>query len=398
MISSFTYTQDPTADEPIMFIDAEIGTGIDPDSGKPRIDGNEFKKELLTLDSMGKKRIKVFINSPGGVVFEGMAIFSAFQKAKAKIDTHCYGIAYSIAAIIFEGATGERTMDDWSSLMFHQPYQANTDEKDMTRSDKEMLAVVKNSCTLMIAEKTGKTAEEITKIMNRETYLTAEEAKESGFCDNIEVTQEIKNLTEGPQKWLKANKIYNRIKIENMANENEIICKKLKLNVNTSAEGIAEAVESILAKAKEEKDSHNVSMAKLKDQLDEATAKCDAIKKEMDELKEKNKKDIEDKVKADEETMDKKADEELKNAVTAGKIKDTAVPSFKEQFKKDFDGTKKILDAIAPSKIAAKFDTDNKDLTPFQKAWNTMKANDINNRLKVGDATYYNLKKQFNNK
>ena len=398
MISSFTYTQDPSAEEPIMFIDAAIGTGIDPDSGKPRIDGNDFKKELLYLDSLGKKRIKIFINSPGGVVTEGMAIFSGMQKCKAKIDTYCYGLAYSIAGIIFEGATGKRIMDDWSSLMFHNPYQSG--DAEMSKSDKEMLAVITNSCVTMIKEKTGKTEEEIIKILNRETYLTADEAKETGFCDEIEKTKEIKNLSvlNVTEKWHKANKIYNRIIIKNMANENEIICKKLKLNVNTSAEGIADAVDSIIAKAKKEEETHGKDMEDLKARYESKMKECDALKAEMEDMKAKAKKEMEDKKVKDDEEMDKKADKELLDAVNIGKIKADAVPTFKAQFKTDFEGTKKVLDALAPTKTAPKFDASAAgNETPFQRAWNTLVANDVNGKLKAGDATYYNLKLQYKN-
>jgi ATP-dependent Clp protease, protease subunit len=394
MISSFKYTQDPSADEPVMFIDAEIGTGIDPDNGKPRVDGNDFKKELLYLDSLGKKRIRIYINSMGGVVTEGMAIFSGIQKCKATIDTYCYGYAYSIAAIIFEGATGKRIMDDWTSLMFHKPYRAGDEE--MTKSDKEMLEVITNGCKVMIAEKTGKSMDDVDKLFKRDTYFTPKEAKDNGFCDEIVKTQEVKNLSglTDNEKWKRANKIYNRFNDNKMTNENEIICKKLKLNVNTSAEGIAEAVESVIAKAKKDGEEHEGKIKDLMDRYEAKMKECDDLKAEMETMKAKAKKEMEDKKIKDEEEMDAKAEKELKDAVNAGKIKADAVPTFKAQFKTDFEGTKKILDAIAPTKQAPRFEG-NEDLTPFQRAWNTMKSADVNNRLKVGDSTYYALKKQY---
>src|SRR4051794_5419098 len=93
------YTVDPAADEPIMLIDKHIGFDEVEGSG---IMGDIFQKELLALDGMGKSRIQVWINSPGGLVSDGYNIYNAILKSQTKVDTYCTGMAASIAGVIFQ--------------------------------------------------------------------------------------------------------------------------------------------------------------------------------------------------------------------------------------------------------------------------------------------------------
>ena len=89
------YTVDTSADEPIMLINSHIG--FDPEDGMG-VDGAQFQRELLELDSMGKKRIQVWINSPGGNVMDGYNIFSAICDSKTPVDTYAKGVVASIAS------------------------------------------------------------------------------------------------------------------------------------------------------------------------------------------------------------------------------------------------------------------------------------------------------------
>ena len=95
---NWNYTIDIDSDEPIMLINKHIGFDLDEGQG---IDGSLFQEELLKLDSLGKKRIQVWINSPGGVVMDGYNIFNAILKSKTKVDTYNVGIAASIVTHSF---------------------------------------------------------------------------------------------------------------------------------------------------------------------------------------------------------------------------------------------------------------------------------------------------------
>ena len=111
--SMFKYTIDAESDEPIMLINKHIGYDESDGMG---IDGAEFERELMTLDTMKKKRIQVWINSPGGMVLDGWSIYNSILKTKTKVDTYCVGIAASIAGVIFQ-AGRERNMADYGILM-----------------------------------------------------------------------------------------------------------------------------------------------------------------------------------------------------------------------------------------------------------------------------------------
>ncbi len=95
----FLYTVDPSADEPIILVNKWIGKDEIDGEG---IMGDQFQAELLALDSMGKKRIQVWINSPGGIVTDGYSMYNAVIKSNTKVDTYCVGIAASIAGVLFQ--------------------------------------------------------------------------------------------------------------------------------------------------------------------------------------------------------------------------------------------------------------------------------------------------------
>ena len=117
----FQYVVNPDSDEPIMLIDKHIG--FDEKDGQG-IDGAIFCRELIELDSLNKKSIKVWINSEGGIVMDGYNIYNAILKTKTKVDTVCVGIAASISAVIFQ-AGRNRIMNEYALLMYHNPYGGN---------------------------------------------------------------------------------------------------------------------------------------------------------------------------------------------------------------------------------------------------------------------------------
>ena len=163
--------------ERIIFIDGEIRDET----------ADLIVAQILYLESENpEKDINMYINSPGGVVTAGLAIYDTMQYVNCDIQTICMGQAASMAAILLAGGTvGKRYALPSSRVMIHQVRGGmEGQESDIQIQAKEMVRLKKLS-TKYLAEKTGKKIEEIAKDMERDFYMSAEEAKEYGIVDHI---------------------------------------------------------------------------------------------------------------------------------------------------------------------------------------------------------------------
>ncbi|NLM00198.1 MAG: ATP-dependent Clp endopeptidase proteolytic subunit ClpP [Treponema sp.] len=161
----------------IIFVDGEI-TDITADL---------VVAQILFLESQSpEKDISMYINSPGGSVTAGLAIYDTMQYVKCEIQTICMGQAASMAAILLAGGTkGKRFALPSSRVMIHQPWGgAEGQATDISIQAKEIIRLKKLSVKYM-AEHTGKTEKIITEDMERDFYLNAEEALEYGIIDKI---------------------------------------------------------------------------------------------------------------------------------------------------------------------------------------------------------------------
>lgn len=324
---TFLYTVDETSDEPIMLIDRHVGYDAEDGYG---IMGDMFQRELLALDGMNKKRIQIWINSPGGVVADGYSIYNAMLKTKTKVDTYNIGIAASISAVIFQGGR-TRYMADYSKLMYHNPYGGD---------DAKGLDAVRDSLITMISSRTGKTDDEVKKIMNKTTWIGADEAKETGFCDVVEDSAEKnkKRVIESPEEakafWSYSNKILNSIlNIEKKADMKKI-ANKLNLNPEATEDSMVAEIDTIsnkLKKAESDVVNKETDLKKKQEELDALNKKVTDLTNEMDSMKAKAKTDEEAKAKAEKEAKTKaEAEEEgkAKNMIegfaAAGRIKNEA--------------------------------------------------------------------------
>lgn len=143
--------------------------------------------QLLYLESENPdKDISMYINSPGGSVTAGLAIYDTMQYIKCDVQTICVGQAASMGAILLTGGTvGKRYALPSSRVMIHQPWGgAQGQESDIAIQAKEIIRLKKLSIKY-ISEKTGKSEEEIAKAMERDFYMPAEEAKAYGIVDHI---------------------------------------------------------------------------------------------------------------------------------------------------------------------------------------------------------------------
>lgn len=347
----FKYTQDISVDCPIMHIDKHIG--YDKEDGYGII-GSDFKRELLALVEMGKKQVDVWINSPGGIVTDGMDIYSAILDCGIRVDTYCKGIAASIAGVIFQ-AGRTRCMSDYAQLMYHNPYNESGEE------DKGLDAI-RQSIVVMIEKRNPSIDKaEVERIMNKTTWISAEEALKAGFCDEISESDEKnkKRIATAPNAraaWKESILVLNKLNSNNQP-QMEKVLNKLKLNRAANEEAVLDAINSMEMNHAE---ALNKSNKKAEDLEDKITKMEDELKKAKSDLADmkKAKAEDDDKAKAKAEDEEKaKAEDYVKDAVATGKIKneEATVKVWKDRFVADFAGTKAILDTIAPTKIGAKF-------------------------------------------
>ena len=185
----FILTINPESDEPIIVLDDQIGYDFITGEG---ISGSQFGRELLTLDSLGKKKVKVYINSIGGSVMDGMTIFNSIISSKCSVDTYCVGVAASIAGVIFL-AGKKRYVADYGLIMTHNPYSETGDEG-------EFLLRIRESLITMISARTGTSHDVISKWMDRETWMDCNEAIDCGFATDIVKSGEYNKLRVQPKE------------------------------------------------------------------------------------------------------------------------------------------------------------------------------------------------------
>ena len=143
--------------------------------------------QLLFLESENpKKEISMYINSPGGVVTSGLSIYDTMRYIRPKISTLCVGQAASMGSLLLTaGDKGQRFTLPNSRIMLHQPsggFQGQA--SDIALHAKEIL-LLKERLNLIYVEHTGQKLEEVEKALDRDNFMTAEEAKAWGIIDKI---------------------------------------------------------------------------------------------------------------------------------------------------------------------------------------------------------------------
>ncbi len=152
---------------------------------------NSIVAQLLLLDSENpEKDIMMYINSPGGVITSGMAIFDTMKHIRADVSTICLGEAASMGAFLLSAGTkGKRMSLPNSRIMIHQPLGgAKGQASDIEIEAKEILRM-KNSLNQLLADHTGQTVEKIKEDTERDYYMSAFEAKEYGLIDKVITAQ-----------------------------------------------------------------------------------------------------------------------------------------------------------------------------------------------------------------
>ena len=132
------------------------------------------------------KDINLYINSPGGSITAGMAIYDTMQYIKCDVSTICIGMAASMGAFLLaSGAKGKRFALPNSEIMIHQPLGGMQGQATDIKIHADRIIKIKHTLNTILSERTGKTLEEITRDTERDNFMTAMEAKSYGLVDEV---------------------------------------------------------------------------------------------------------------------------------------------------------------------------------------------------------------------
>ena len=143
--------------------------------------------QLLYLEGQdAEKDISLYINSPGGSVTAGMAIYDTMQYIKCDVSTICIGMAASMGAFLLSsGAKGKRFALPNSEIMIHQPLGGARGQATEIKIVADHILKTRERLNRILAENTGRSIEEIARDTERDNYLTAQEAMEYGLVDKV---------------------------------------------------------------------------------------------------------------------------------------------------------------------------------------------------------------------
>ena len=143
--------------------------------------------QLLYLEAKDPdKDIQFYINSPGGSVTAGLAIYDTMQYIKADVSTICVGMAASMGAFLLAAGTkGKRIALPNAEIMIHQPSGGSRGQASDIKIQADQILRIRETLNKILAENTGKTVEQIALDTERDHFLTAEEAREYGLIDKV---------------------------------------------------------------------------------------------------------------------------------------------------------------------------------------------------------------------
>lgn len=143
--------------------------------------------QLLFLESEDPdKDISLYINSPGGSVTAGMAIYDTMQFIKCDVSTICIGMAASMGAFLLSsGAKGKRMALPNSEIMIHQPLGGVKGQAEDIKIHTERLLKIRDTMNRIISENTGQTIEQVEKDTDRDNFMTPEDALSYGIIDKV---------------------------------------------------------------------------------------------------------------------------------------------------------------------------------------------------------------------
>ena len=143
--------------------------------------------QLLYLEAQDPdKDIQFYINSPGGSITDGMAIYDTMKYIKCDVSTICVGMCASMAAFLLSSGTkGKRLALPNSEIMIHQPSAGTQGQITDMAIHMKRLEIIKKRMNTILADNCGRSVEEVTAACERDNFMTADEAKEYGLIDKI---------------------------------------------------------------------------------------------------------------------------------------------------------------------------------------------------------------------
>ena len=171
-----------------------LGTAIDDTVA------NIVIAQLLFLDADNPERdIYLYLNSPGGVVSSGMAIYDTMQFLRAPVNTICMGMAASMGAFLLSAGTkGKRSALPHARIMIHQPSGGTQGSAADIEIQAREILYLRSKLNELFAMHTGQTKEQIEKDMDRDRFMSAEEAVKYGLLDHV--ISNMKQIDDGKQK------------------------------------------------------------------------------------------------------------------------------------------------------------------------------------------------------
>lgn len=316
--------------------------------GAQGINGDDFAREMEFLAAQGVEEVIIDINSVGGSIKEGFSIFSAIKDAPFKTVTRVVGIAASMAGIISQ-AGDHRIILDYGIFHAHGPQVPKGKKVEAS-----LLNTMLGSLKTMIATRTALPENKITEMLSKETVLTALEATEMGFFDEIERTKGIKPalivsnsvdaLFEMANEYInnndKMDKLNKFLELEN-ATEDELLTKVTELK-NESLK-----VDELTNEAAE----NATKIETLSNEVGEKVLELEANATKLTEL--------ENEVKS---LKSLAATELVENAIKAGKISEESKDTWLTQATNDMENAKVLLSGITNTASAAVITNELKDV------------------------------------
>lgn len=299
--------------------------------GMGGISGQAFADEMQMLVDFGVKEIHININSPGGSIIEGFSIFSAIANSEAEVHTHIVGIAASMAGVI--AMAGDKiTMVDFGKLMIHNP----SGSSDPDENEQNALDSLKDSLLVIFKNRTNKSKEELSEIMDNETWLNPKEALKGGFIDEI-VSSKHKDKKRKRQPVAEITNILQSITNTSKTEKMKKVCKYLNLSEDATEESILDAIKEINDKLTE-----SVTNLETKEtELVDANKTIETQKETITGFEDKHT-----------ELTESLVDETLEKAVEDGVIQEDKKEEIKDHYKNDLTGLKLILGNIkSPAQI-----------------------------------------------
>ena len=147
---------------------------------------NTVVAELLYLDSINHNDINIYINSPGGSVTAGMAIYDTMNFIESDVSTICFGMAASMGAFLLSsGKKGKRYALENSEIMIHQPLGGVQGQATEIKIAAERILKLKEKLNIILSKNTGKPLNQVEQDTERDYYLSSKEALDYGIVDKI---------------------------------------------------------------------------------------------------------------------------------------------------------------------------------------------------------------------